>query len=340
MASNFWKISNGVQFTALATADAPAAPVNGMMYFDTTLGLFQFRIAGAWTSAPTVTLPGGVTGVLAIANGGTNSSAALSNNRVIQSSGGAIVEAAAITAARALVSDANGIPVAATTTTTEINFVNGVTSAIQTQINAKVAKAGDAMTGNLTFSSTFGIDNTAAAGTLNIGATNATTINVGTTGAVVKLGAPLDVNGQTIESLANGNILVSPNGTGRIRVAKQGALTRFFDIQYIDATTLTASTTAVAAAFTYDSTIYKSQFIDYQIVEATTFARRTGRLMVVSDEDTGVASATVSITDQSNETADVGVSWTAALNGNNVELSYTTTANAKTMQSEVKRFLA
>lgn len=72
-----------------------------------------------------------------IGHGGTNSAAALNNNRVMQSSGGAIVEAAAITASKALVSDVNGIPVAATTTTTELNFVNGVTSAIQTQLNAK-----------------------------------------------------------------------------------------------------------------------------------------------------------------------------------------------------------
>lgn len=44
-----------------------------------------------------------------------------------------------ITASRALVSDANGLPVAATTTATEIGYVNGVTSAIQTQLNAKQA---------------------------------------------------------------------------------------------------------------------------------------------------------------------------------------------------------
>lgn len=90
-----------------------------------------------------------VTGVVVIANGGTNSSAALNNNRVMKSSGGAIIEAAAITASRALASDANGIPVAATTTTTELNFVSGVTSAIQTQLNGKqsslsiVAVSGD-----------------------------------------------------------------------------------------------------------------------------------------------------------------------------------------------------
>lgn len=91
---------------------------------------------------------------LTIANGGTNSSTALNNNRVMKSAGGAIVEAAAITASRALASDSNGIPVAATTTTTELNFVNGVTSAIQTQINGKEPTV---TKGNLTDVGTDGI---------------------------------------------------------------------------------------------------------------------------------------------------------------------------------------
>ena len=44
------------------------------------------------------------------------------------------------TASRALVSDSNGDVSAATTTSTEIGYVNGVTSAIQTQLDAKSTK--------------------------------------------------------------------------------------------------------------------------------------------------------------------------------------------------------
>jgi len=40
---------------------------------------------------------------------------------------------------------------AITSTAAELNFVDGVTSNVQTQINTKVAKAGDTMTGNLSF---------------------------------------------------------------------------------------------------------------------------------------------------------------------------------------------
>jgi microcystin-dependent protein len=73
---------------------------------------------------------------LAVSRGGTNSGASLNNNRVMQSSGSAIVEAAAITANRALISDANGIPVHSTVTNTELEYVSGVTSDIQTQIDS------------------------------------------------------------------------------------------------------------------------------------------------------------------------------------------------------------
>lgn len=75
---------------------------------------------------------------VSVANGGTNSTAGLGNNRVMISSGGAIVEQSAITASSALASDTNGLPVASSTTSTELGFVAGVTSAIQTQLNGKM----------------------------------------------------------------------------------------------------------------------------------------------------------------------------------------------------------
>lgn len=52
------------------------------------------------------------------------------------SSSGVMSENAAITASRAVTSDANGQLTASTTTSTELGYVSGVTSSIQTQINA------------------------------------------------------------------------------------------------------------------------------------------------------------------------------------------------------------
>jgi hypothetical protein len=85
--------------------------------------------------------------------------AAGTTNRLVVNDGstGALTDASAITAARALISDANGIPTHATTTATELGYVNGVTSAIQTQLDARISKSlvttkGDiiAATGNAT----------------------------------------------------------------------------------------------------------------------------------------------------------------------------------------------
>lgn len=114
-------VTNGDGVAGNPTLDIDAAYVGQTSI--TTLGTVA---TGTWSAS-----------TIAINKGGTNSVAALNNNRVMQSSGGAIVEAAAITASRALASDVNGIPVAATTTTTELNYVSGVTSAIQTQLGNK-----------------------------------------------------------------------------------------------------------------------------------------------------------------------------------------------------------
>jgi len=55
----------------------------------------------------------------------------------------AVDDLAAITANRALISDANGLPTHSATTATELGHVSGVTSAIQTQLNGKATLALD-----------------------------------------------------------------------------------------------------------------------------------------------------------------------------------------------------
>lgn len=83
-----------------------------------------------------------VTGVLPIFNGGTNSSAALQNNRVMISTEDAIVEAPALTPHRVLISNANGIPIASSATESQLGFLAGVTSSIQTQLDTKMSLTG------------------------------------------------------------------------------------------------------------------------------------------------------------------------------------------------------
>jgi hypothetical protein len=72
-------------------------------------------------------------------SGVTVAAGGITNTQVNASAAIAASKLAALTASRAVVSDGSGFISAATTTATEIGYVNGVTSAIQTQLDAKIA---------------------------------------------------------------------------------------------------------------------------------------------------------------------------------------------------------
>jgi hypothetical protein len=96
-------------------------------------------------SGPQIT-GGTITGItdLAIADGGTGASSAataLSNlgGQATIIGAATTITAADLTASRAVISNASGKVAVSTVTDTELGYVSGVTSAIQTQINAKQA---------------------------------------------------------------------------------------------------------------------------------------------------------------------------------------------------------
>lgn len=62
----------------------------------------------------------------------------ITNAQISASAAIALTKLATMTASRAIVSDGSGFLVPATTTATEISYVNGVTSAIQTQLDSKI----------------------------------------------------------------------------------------------------------------------------------------------------------------------------------------------------------
>jgi hypothetical protein len=103
---------------------------------------------------------------------------------------------------------------------------------------------------------------------------------------------------------------------------------------YVHSSALTASTTAVCTDLTFAHATYKAMIVDYMIKEATSGEVRTGKLFVATD------GTDVSISDMYSETADITTSWAGAINGTDVELSYTTGANAKTARFDKKLFLA
>ena len=81
--------------------------------------------------------------------------------------GATISQAAAITASRALVSDANGVPTHATTTATELGYVSGVTSAIQTQIDGKISASSTNTLTNKRWTARVGSTTSSATPTIN-----------------------------------------------------------------------------------------------------------------------------------------------------------------------------
>lgn len=74
----------------------------------------------------------------AIAYSKLNLAGSIVNNDIASGAAIAVNKLAALTTGRALVSDGSGFVSAAATTATEIGYVNGVTSAIQTQLNGKI----------------------------------------------------------------------------------------------------------------------------------------------------------------------------------------------------------
>lgn len=121
--------------------------------------------------------------------------------RILSNDGaGVMIDSNAITAARALISDANGIPTYSTTTDTEISYVGGVTSAIQTQLDSKQA------TGNYITALTSDVT---AAGP---GSVVATVVSVGTSSAANVHSAELAANAATDANTAS--TIVKRDGSG------------------------------------------------------------------------------------------------------------------------------
>ena len=152
--------------------------IGDMLYADTISTLAKLNItaagnvllSGATPSWGKVNLTSMVTGILPIANGGTNSGTALSNNRIMVSSGGAIVEAAALTNGQLLIGSTGTAPVAATIsgTTNQVIVTNGagsITLSLPQNINTGASP---------TFAS---INLTNVTNQLVLGTTNTVTIN-------------------------------------------------------------------------------------------------------------------------------------------------------------------
>lgn len=139
--------------------DAIVSPATGLEIFNTSTGVFNYYNGSSW---------------VAIAAGGTINAGTQYQLAYYAANGTTLSGLTLITGSRALQSDSNGLPVASAVTSTELGYLSGVTSAIQTQINSKLNSASPVFTGTLTGpSATF----TATTNQLTLGTTNTTTIS-------------------------------------------------------------------------------------------------------------------------------------------------------------------
>lgn len=140
------------------------------------------------------------------------------------------------------------------------------------------------------------------------------------------------VSQDTTPSLGGNLNLNSKEFTGTERRDGASGSGNFVEEEYFHALTLTASQTGTAqSSLTFAFASFEGCEMTYKIKEATTNRVRIGTLRVATN---GTDTTCV---DTFSETGDVGTSWAAVINGSNVELRYTTTANAKTMRADVKR---
>lgn len=121
--------TQGVTFTGSSsgtTAVVPTAAASGTLTLPAATDTLVGKATTDTFTNKTFDADGAGNSITNIENADIKSGAAIAVNKL-----------AAVTASRALVSDGSGFVSPATTTATEIGYVNGVTSAIQTQLNAK-----------------------------------------------------------------------------------------------------------------------------------------------------------------------------------------------------------
>jgi hypothetical protein len=113
--------------------DAISSPTAGLMIYNSTTSRVNFTDGVAWRPMLTAN-------VSEIVDADISSAAAITRSKLV-----------ALTASRAMVTNASGVDSASSVTATELGYLSGVTSAIQTQIGTLLPLTGGTMTGAITF---------------------------------------------------------------------------------------------------------------------------------------------------------------------------------------------
>jgi hypothetical protein len=115
--------------------------------------------------------------------------------------------------------------------------------------------------------------------------------------------------------------------------------TDYIEKQFVDTITLTNNTSnsPVDASMTFDFTVYAGYMADYYITDGSSpTVVSMGRITLMSNSDGSVSS----LVNESADTSDPGVTFTAVTVSSTIVLQYTTTNTSnRTMKVDIKRFL-
>lgn len=132
----------------------------------------------------------------------------------------------------------------------------------------------------------------------------------------------------------NGNAFVSDTGDG-IRRSNTATPNDFVVEEWYNTISLAASQTdTVISDLTTVHAVYEGLEIVYKIKEATTNNVRIGTLRVATN------GTDITLNDVYTETADTGITFSAVINGGNINIRYSSGTNAATLRADVKRFNA
>ena len=322
-----------VQYGVVATLNTD--PIN-FTFFNSVAGLIGGD--GITVSGSTISVDHDGEGLAFVANqlaleldGGTLSKSAsgvkvadagISNAQINAAAAIELSKLEALTASRALQSDGAGEISVSAVTSTELGYLSGVTSSVQTQLNGKASQALD-----------------------NLAAVAINTSLISDTDNTDDLGSAAinwkDVHAKSLQS--SSDVLVNANSgaanlnvrADEVRRSKDGS--NFVVEEYIDAETLANNlTNSVISSLSFAHASFEGMEMVYKIKEATSNRVRIGTVRVATN------GTDVSLTDTFADTGDVGVDFSAAINGANVEIRFTTSnsGNARTLRADVKRIRA
>jgi hypothetical protein len=162
-----------------------------------------------------------------------------------------------LTASRAIATDTNGRLVVVATTAAELAFVNGVTSAIQTQLDLKAPKASPTFTGTVTVppAANFALQ-TGTSSVLEASATTKTELGY-LSGVTSAIQTQMDLKAPKASPTFTGTVTV-PNGAAATSAAAVGQLKYLQAVQTTTVTSTSTSSSTFTAATNMTVTITPS----------------------------------------------------------------------------------